>query len=203
MPRKTKEEAQKTRARILASALALFAKKGYEKTTFIDIAARLKMTKGAVYWHFESKEKLLLALIDEMCEKFRSYVSFDETLSFPVVAEKMLQNAMSVLSNAKMKAFFLLMHEQIRWSSSTMDDVRENLLHDKRSGPWEAFRLALTNDIAAGRVRSDVNPDELATLCMIIWNGLVHGQIARFIPCEMTATLKKTYSAIWKDIVVS
>ena len=55
MPRKTKEEAEKTRARILASALALFVKKGYEHTTFTDIAARLKMTKGAVYSHFETK----------------------------------------------------------------------------------------------------------------------------------------------------
>ena len=52
MARRTKEEAAKTRARILASALSLFAKKGYVHTTFTDIAARLKMTKGAVYWHF-------------------------------------------------------------------------------------------------------------------------------------------------------
>ena len=66
MSRKTKEEAEKTRARILASALSLFVKKGYEKTTFTDIAARLKMTKGAVYWHFETKEDLLVALVEEI-----------------------------------------------------------------------------------------------------------------------------------------
>ena len=53
MARRTKEEAERTRTRILASALSLFAKKGYEHTTFTDIAARLKMTKGAVYWHFD------------------------------------------------------------------------------------------------------------------------------------------------------
>ena len=53
MARRTKEDAQKTRKRILASALSLFVKKGYEHTTFTDIAARLKMKKGAVYWHFD------------------------------------------------------------------------------------------------------------------------------------------------------
>ena len=58
MSRKTKVEAERTRARILASALALFVRKGYEHTTFTDIAARLKMTKGAVYWHFATKEAL-------------------------------------------------------------------------------------------------------------------------------------------------
>ena len=60
MARRRKEDAEKTRRRILASALSLFVRKGYERTTFNDIAARLKMTKGAVYWHFESKERLLV-----------------------------------------------------------------------------------------------------------------------------------------------
>ena len=48
MARRSKEDAEKTRERILSSALQLFAKKGYEHTTFTDIAARMKMTKGAV-----------------------------------------------------------------------------------------------------------------------------------------------------------
>ena len=65
MARRTKEEAERTRTRILANALSLFTKKGYDHTTFTDIAARLKMTKGAVYWHFESKQALLIAIIDE------------------------------------------------------------------------------------------------------------------------------------------
>ena len=73
MPRKTKEEAEKTRARILASALSLFVKKGYEHTTFTDIAARLKLTKGAVYWHFASKEALLVELVDRALQKFRRF----------------------------------------------------------------------------------------------------------------------------------
>lgn len=68
--RKSKEDAALTRRRILASALALFVKKGYEHTTFNDIAARLKMTKGAVYWHFESKEDLLVELVKMALERF-------------------------------------------------------------------------------------------------------------------------------------
>ena len=70
MARSTKEEAEKTRTRILASALDLFAQKGYEHTTFTDVAAQLKLTKGAVYWHFASKEALLRALVDEMFTRF-------------------------------------------------------------------------------------------------------------------------------------
>ncbi|MBR4939089.1 MAG: TetR family transcriptional regulator, partial [Kiritimatiellae bacterium] len=75
MARRSKEDAKKTRESILASALAMFAEKGYEHTTFTDIAARLKMTKGAVYWHFESKQNLLIALVDEMLEKFKAQIA--------------------------------------------------------------------------------------------------------------------------------
>ena len=71
MPRRTKADAEKTREKILASALSLFAKNGYEHTTFSDIAQRLKMTKGAVYWHFKSKDALLIAIVNEMLESFR------------------------------------------------------------------------------------------------------------------------------------
>ena len=75
MARRAKQDAERTRAQILASALSLFAEKGYEHTTFTDIAARLKMTKGAVYWHFESKQNLLIALVDEMLEKFKAQIA--------------------------------------------------------------------------------------------------------------------------------
>ena len=119
MARRRKEDAQKTRRRILASALSLFAKKGYEHTTFTDIAARLKMTKGAVYWHFETKQALLLALVDEMLAKFHRQISellppgetSFEGLSFPVVADMMVRNALRILEDPKGTAFFLLIHE--------------------------------------------------------------------------------------------
>ena len=128
MARRTKEEAERTRTRIMASALALFAKKGYDRTTFNDIAARLNLTKGAVYWHFESKEALLMALLDEMLAKFRRQIaallppgetSF-EGLSFPVVADMMVRNAVQIIGDAKGTAFFLLIHEQVKWADASM-----------------------------------------------------------------------------------
>ena len=137
MARKRKEDAQRTRTRILASALSLFAKKGYEHTTFTDIAARLKMTKGAVYWHFESKEALLIALVDEMLEKFsrqtEAIMPKDE-LTFRAVADMMVENARLVVDDARGRAFFMLMRTQIRWGEESMHGVREELLTNQRFG---------------------------------------------------------------------
>lgn len=207
MPRKTKEEAEKTRTRILASALSLFVKKGYDHTTFTDIAARLGMTKGAVYWHFDSKEQLLVTLLDGMLKKFRRQLSglLPEggdfgSLTFPAIADMMVQNAARVVGDAKGTAFFLLIHEQVKWADASMARVREDLLRNPRFGPWAAFRKSVENDISGGRARADVDPVQVATVCISIWDGLVHARIAKVLQCDLEDTLKKSYAAVWAAI---
>ncbi len=208
MPRKAKEEAEKTRARILASALSLFAKKGYTHTTFTDIAQRLKLTKGAVYWHFESKEALLMALVDEMFARFGRQVEAlmpKEELTFPAVAQMMVKDAGQIVQDPKGTAFFLLMHEQIQWSSDSMDQVRQELLKDKRFGLWRAVQTAVANDKAAGRVRAEVVPDRVAHACVALWSGLVHARIAKFVEtdADMLATLENSLTGVWDSIRVA
>lgn len=205
MARRAKEEAEKTRARILASALALFAKKGYDHTTMTDVAARLKMTKGAVYWHFRSKEQLLMALLDEMLERFNARVEgmlagSGGRLTFGAVAEMMVQMAEGLIADARGKAFFLLIHEQIQWSAQSMANVRAGLLESERMGPWHAFRAAVEADAAAGRARADADAVETASVCMAIWDGLVHSRIADFLRCDLSRALRNAYAAVWAGI---
>lgn len=213
MARKTQRDAEKTRRRILASALSLFARKGYDRTTFNDIAARLGLTKGAVYWHFDSKQALLVALVDDMVDLFGRQIAAlkaqdgraqddDAGLTFPAVADLMVRDADMVVSSPKMTAFFLLMKGQVRWSDTSMAAVRENLLRNERFGPWEAFRTAVENDVRAGRVRAEVDPVEVASVCIALWDGLVHTHISRFLPCSLTDTLRKSYDAVWQAMKV-
>ena len=51
-----------TRARILWIALDLFTTQGYDKTSMRQIAERLGFSKAAIYYHFASKEDILMAL---------------------------------------------------------------------------------------------------------------------------------------------
>src|SRR2546421_11516163 len=54
--------AASTRGRILDVALDLFVRKGYAETSLREIAAELGFSKAALYYHFESKQDILLAL---------------------------------------------------------------------------------------------------------------------------------------------
>ncbi|KRB38706.1 TetR/AcrR family transcriptional regulator [Microbacterium sp. Root180] len=53
------------RAQVLAIAVALFIEQGYDATSVADVAARLGLTKSALYHHFDSKEQLLALALDE------------------------------------------------------------------------------------------------------------------------------------------
>ena len=203
MARKRKEDAQRTRTRILASALSRFAKKGYEHTTFTDIAARLKMTKGAVYWHFESKEALLVELVNLALGKFRRQLEElmpHGELTFPKVADMMVRNAMQLVEDPKGTAFFQLMKCQIKWSDASMSKVREELLASDPFGPLQAFRAAVATDIMAGRVRADVDADEVAAVAIALWDGLVQARIDHFLVRDLALTLRHAYGAIWNRI---
>lgn len=53
------------REQVLGIAVQLFIEKGYDATSVADLAARLGLTKSALYHHFESKEQLLQLALDE------------------------------------------------------------------------------------------------------------------------------------------
>jgi AcrR family transcriptional regulator len=63
-----KREGDFRRKLVLEAAEALFAEKGYDRTTVADIAARAELAKGSLYQLFESKEDVFTALIEEKLE---------------------------------------------------------------------------------------------------------------------------------------
>jgi AcrR family transcriptional regulator len=58
--------ADDTRRALLAAARRVFARRGYKATSLDDIAERARLTKGALYHHFDSKAALLEAVYVEI-----------------------------------------------------------------------------------------------------------------------------------------
>ncbi|MFH8260682.1 TetR/AcrR family transcriptional regulator [Streptomyces roseolus] len=55
-----------TRQRIQDVALELFAEQGYEKTSLREIAERLDVTKAALYYHFKTKEDIIVGIFQDL-----------------------------------------------------------------------------------------------------------------------------------------
>ncbi|MFD4247220.1 TetR/AcrR family transcriptional regulator [Streptomyces sp. NPDC058525] len=55
-----------TRQRIQDVALELFVEQGYEKTSLREIAERLEVTKAALYYHFKTKEDIIVSVFADL-----------------------------------------------------------------------------------------------------------------------------------------
>jgi AcrR family transcriptional regulator len=58
-------KSDETRARILAAAIDLFRRQGFDATTMREIAAGAEMATGAAYYYFDSKDAIVLAFYDQ------------------------------------------------------------------------------------------------------------------------------------------
>src|SRR5947209_6777192 len=64
-PAKQSERRARTRARILDAAFRVFAREGYHRATLEAIVAEAGVSKGALYYTFDSKQALFHALLEE------------------------------------------------------------------------------------------------------------------------------------------
>jgi AcrR family transcriptional regulator len=111
-----------TRERILDVALELFTDQGYDKTSLREIAERLGITKAALYYHFERKEDMLLALHLRLHELGKG--AFERLDSLPDDA-------------ARAAAWPAILDGLIE---SVLENPRLFLLHIRNQGAFDAMR---------------------------------------------------------------
>jgi len=61
----TREALVDSRQEILHAAARLFQQRGYDATSMNDVAAALKLSKGGLYHHFESKDEILFHIMSQ------------------------------------------------------------------------------------------------------------------------------------------
>jgi TetR/AcrR family transcriptional regulator, cholesterol catabolism regulator len=64
----TRDTTIDSRQEILRTAARLFQQQGYDGTSMNDVAAALKLSKGGLYHHFQSKDEILFNLMDHAME---------------------------------------------------------------------------------------------------------------------------------------
>ncbi|MFF9091060.1 TetR/AcrR family transcriptional regulator [Streptomyces sp. NPDC014991] len=65
-----------TRQRIQDVALELFVEQGYEKTSLREIAERLDVTKAALYYHFKTKEEIIVSLFEDLTQPIEDLIEW-------------------------------------------------------------------------------------------------------------------------------
>jgi len=86
-------KAECTKAKIINEAAYLFRKKGYAASTLREIAKRCGIEGGSIYFHFGSKQEILLTIMEEAMDELTSQVN--EGLAYKSDPLEKLQTAIA------------------------------------------------------------------------------------------------------------
>jgi AcrR family transcriptional regulator len=187
------------RERLLDAAAGVFAERGYRSTTVDDIATAAGLTKGAVYWNFDSKEALFAALIEERVDRrARELIGVTEhspreSETAPVVSRGVAsfadeQQTLILLvqeywalavRDRKLRSSYRKRQRELRRRLATALEARHRTTGVPLtfpSGKLATGIVALISGLAQERVTDpDAVPDELlGELLSLLYDGLVH-----------------------------
>ena len=169
-----------TREKILDVALDLFTDQGFDATSMREIAERLNISKPAIYYHFASKEDILLALHMRLHEFGRA--GLDRLASQDVTLQSWGTLLTDVLDQMMSQRKIFLMHERNQAALEKLHRKDHDAQHDDIE---QRFQQALTDPalslrdrvrmacslgavfgglILAGHAFDDVSNSELAPL---------------------------------------
>lgn len=195
------DRAERTRNAILDAAAAVFDERGFDGASLSEILSKAGVTKGALYFHFSSKEELARALIAEQWAAVSLPMPEKEDVTLQTVIDMSHALAHSMWTNVRVRAGNRLVIEAnfaspeaevyLRW----IDIVHDVLVKAKENGDlraeWDtrdvanwvsAAFMGVQTQSAVLTGRDDVH-HRLAIMWRIALPGLVPPRrVARFVP---------------------
>jgi len=201
MARKTKEDAEATRASILDAAELCFLKKGVARTTLEDIAAQAGHTRGAVYWHFANKLEVFEAVMERVESPFISQLDQiassknDQPLPtlrqfYVTVFDELTHN-----SNARNAVEIAFLHCEV------VEETRPILSREHRGATQSQARIkeALAHAKRLKQLRADLDP----AVCAMTLHCSVGGLIREWLLNPQLISLQRDGLAMIDTLLTS
>jgi len=166
--------ASDTKGRILEAALEMFSQNGYAGTNIRELSASLGLVKSGVYKHYESKEAIWNALLDEMTAYYGEHFGSPEHLPpVPDSLEDLVTMTMQMVN-------FTVHDEKVIMTRKVLTleqfrDVRARELATKHflTGLTDIFTRIFTGMMDKGLLRKD-DPAMLAFAYTTPISALIH-----------------------------
>jgi len=199
MVRRTKEEAQETRNRILDAAEQVFFEKGVSRTSLSDIAQAAGVTRGAIYWHFKSKADLYNTLVQEFSARgagvVQQAVSEGGTL-LEILRRIFVRLCTLIEEDKELRAVMELTLFKIGLDPDLQDGRKKQI--EEGNALLQGITEAMRQGIAQGDLRNDIDPADLARAFIAFENGVI--QLWLLSPRSFSL---KTSAESFADILVA
>lgn len=178
MVRKTKEDAELTRQRIIDAARAVFLTRGVSRSTLEHIALEAQVTRGAVYWHFKNKtdifyalrDRAFLPLIDRMYDTLATQT--DDTDPLTQIEDSLCDTINELNENIEMRQIYEIMMikcEHVDEFATVLQQILNNC-----SNITEKIQLAYERAKEQSLLIPIFTPHELALDTHLFFSGLLH-----------------------------
>ena len=195
MVRRTKEEAQETRNRILAAAEKVFYERGVAHASLEDIAAAAEVTRGAIYWHFKDKAEIFDAMMQSVmmpAEEMLGCRGSDPDHPDPL--EVLRRSAVDVLMRTardpRTRRVMEIAYHKCEYVGDAAG-VRERHVASQNEC-LDTIEAAFRACVKQGHLPKSVNPREAAIGAM----SLVSGLIANYVLDPKSFSLEKHADAL-------
>ncbi len=172
--KRTKEEADVTRQRLLQAALKVFSREGYDASRIDAIAKEAGVTRGALYHHFGGKAALYNTLVDEVSQRVSAVTqeAIDEGGTIlDILRRVFVRSTVYASTDPEWRAV-----NRLALRAATVDpEVEEGRQHRLQAARATLQQVAegIAGGIAEGDIRTDVNPHSAALHFISLQNGIL------------------------------
>lgn len=162
---------EQTRGKLVEAALRVFATSGYERATVDDLAAAAGYSKGAYYFHFSTKEEILLELLDAWREERTARLEASAEADQPaaVVLMETVEGLLSYEDRDPYQPPLLLEF----WSQALRSEQVRRQLNEAYDSWKDLLASAFQRARDEGVIARDVEPVTAAGLTLAVHDGLV------------------------------
>ncbi|MCC2637542.1 MAG: transcriptional regulator [Moraxellaceae bacterium] len=193
--------AQETRERIIASAARVFAHKGFQRASLDEVAADAGMTKGAIYWHFKSKNDLFFAMLDSRLRQDTAPLLGD--------LHTLIRDGGDPL--AALTGMFATSLERCtsdpEWPRLYLECLslaRDPDVRDRLSAFYDevwALSRGFTEQLQAhGLTAEDIDPQVAAIFWTALFDGLVVAWLIKGEALELSRLLPTLFRMLWRGL---
>jgi AcrR family transcriptional regulator len=160
-----------SRRRIVDAAAALMAERGFAGTSIAAVSQRSGLPSGSIYWHFESKEALLAAVMEEGARRwFEALPRIDDLPTDPAERIEALFDASETSLEAHPEFLRLLL--LIALERRDVDPTSLGVVRRVREQALERIRRMLALLLAPLKLRDAGRiADEFARLVLVVSDG--------------------------------
>ncbi|WP_432841381.1 TetR/AcrR family transcriptional regulator [Dactylosporangium sp. CA-092794] len=172
--RRIDEIGDESRRRILDAAEELFAERGFDRTSFVDISERSGISRGSIPWHFKNKHGLVMAVVERALERA---VRVEHYPSLPTLTE-LFDDYANWVRGGNSALMFMILTEAMSSTGAVHRQYQEFLAQRRRGvGLWlraqrpegvdpkiaskreRAFAAALTGALYGIHLHALIDPD--------------------------------------------